>query len=42
MKQFEIDISKNHENIVKYMEMKPFEDIMNRYQKKVSSIKEQL
>ncbi|CAD8055680.1 unnamed protein product [Paramecium primaurelia] len=42
LKQYEIDISKNHENIVKNMEMKPFEDIMNRYEKRVSQTKEQL
>ncbi|CAD8065628.1 unnamed protein product [Paramecium sonneborni] len=42
LKQFEIDITKNHENIVKNMEMKPFEDIMNKYEKKVQQIKEQL
>ncbi|CAD8071477.1 unnamed protein product [Paramecium sonneborni] len=42
LKQYEIDITKNHENIVKKMEMKPFEDIMNRYEQKVSQIKEQL
>ncbi|CAK71453.1 unnamed protein product (macronuclear) [Paramecium tetraurelia] len=42
LKQYEIDISKNHENIVKHMEMKPFEDIMNRYEKRVSQTKEQL
>ncbi|CAD8153939.1 unnamed protein product [Paramecium octaurelia] len=40
--QFEIDIANNHENIVKNMEMKPFEDIMCRYEKKVSLIKVQI
>lgn len=29
------DIEKNVENIVKKMEMRPFEDIMTRYEKKV-------
>ncbi|CAK66863.1 unnamed protein product (macronuclear) [Paramecium tetraurelia] len=42
LKQFEIDIANNHENIVKNMEMKPFEDIMCRYEKKVSQIKVQI
>lgn len=35
MKQFLVDIEKNRENIVKRMEMKPFTDIMDRYDKRV-------
>ncbi|CAD8054913.1 unnamed protein product [Paramecium primaurelia] len=42
LKQFQIDIDKNHENIVKKMDMKPFEDIMSRYEKRVLQTKEQL
>ncbi|CAD8062106.1 unnamed protein product [Paramecium sonneborni] len=42
LKQFQIDIEKNHENIVKKMDMKPFEDIMSRYEKRVLQTKEQL
>ncbi|CAD8045456.1 unnamed protein product [Paramecium primaurelia] len=42
LKQYEIDITTNHENIVKNMEMKPFEDIMSRYDKKVSQVKQQI
>ncbi|CAK70735.1 unnamed protein product (macronuclear) [Paramecium tetraurelia] len=42
IKQFQIDIEKNHENIVKKMDMKPFEDIMSRYEKRVLQTKEQL
>ncbi|CAD8151334.1 unnamed protein product [Paramecium pentaurelia] len=42
IKQFQIDIEKNHNNIVKKMDMKPFEDIMSRYEKRVLQTKEQL
>ncbi|CAD8048431.1 unnamed protein product [Paramecium sonneborni] len=42
LKQFSIDIFTNHDNIVKKMEMKPFEEIMQKYQKKVDDIKCQL
>ncbi|CAD8050084.1 unnamed protein product [Paramecium primaurelia] len=39
LKQFSIDIFTNHDNIVKKMEMKPFDEIMQKYQKKVDEIK---
>lgn len=42
LKQFQIDIEKNHENIVRRMEMKPFDEIMSRYEKKVNIIKSQV
>ncbi|CAD8141825.1 unnamed protein product [Paramecium octaurelia] len=42
LKQFSIDIFTNHDNIVKKMEMKPFDEIMLKYQKKVDEIKCQL
>ncbi|KAM3133799.1 hypothetical protein pb186bvf_014062 [Paramecium bursaria] len=42
LKQFQIDIEKNHENIVRRMEMKPFDEIMQRYEKKVNIIKQQV
>ncbi|CAD8113653.1 unnamed protein product [Paramecium sonneborni] len=42
LQQFQIDIEKNHINIVKKMEMKPFEDIMLRYEKRVRNIQQLL
>ncbi|CAD8095537.1 unnamed protein product [Paramecium primaurelia] len=42
LQQFQIDIEKNHSNIVKKMEMKPFEDIMQRYEKRVKNIQQLL
>ncbi|CAD8206689.1 unnamed protein product [Paramecium pentaurelia] len=42
LQQYQIDIDKNHTNIVKKMEMKPFEDIMQRYEKRVRSIQQLL
>jgi hypothetical protein len=33
-----MDIEKNHDNIVKSMEMKPFEEIMSKYEKKIEEI----
>ncbi|CAD8117781.1 unnamed protein product [Paramecium sonneborni] len=42
LQQFQIDIEKNHANIVKKMEMKPFEDIMLRYEKRVRNIQQLL
>ncbi|CAD8136548.1 unnamed protein product [Paramecium pentaurelia] len=41
LKQFSIDIFSNHDNIVKKMEMKPFDEIMQKYQKKVDEIRYQ-
>ncbi|CAK55919.1 unnamed protein product (macronuclear) [Paramecium tetraurelia] len=41
LKQFSIDIFTNHDNIVKKMEMKPFDEIMQKYQKKVNEIRYQ-
>jgi hypothetical protein len=35
LKQFMVDIEGNHENIVKRMEMKPFAEIMGRYERRV-------
>ncbi|CAD8192346.1 unnamed protein product [Paramecium octaurelia] len=42
LQQFQIDIEKNHTNIVKKMEMKPFDDIMQRYEKRVRNIQQLL
>ncbi|CAK90808.1 unnamed protein product (macronuclear) [Paramecium tetraurelia] len=42
LKQFSIDIFTNHDNIVKKMEMKPFDEIMLKYQKKVDEVNCQL
>ncbi|CAD8200385.1 unnamed protein product [Paramecium octaurelia] len=42
LQQFQIDIEKNHSNIVKKMDMKPFEDIMQRYEKRVKNIQQLL